>query len=223
MKGIAESGLFLNPEAEFTIKSESRVEGMYEGTYNGMPVRSYAVGLINGLGKGMSVMILTTSDQFSDVHKIEVKKLVNSVKFYEARDSKATMDWKNQLIGRQLKYVDSNSSSDYSGGYSSVSTTRTINLCSNGQFTYYFNSNSSYAAGSPVDGITTGNQVGSGVFQSNKENFGTYKIYSLGSSTYLELNFANDTQLEFELGINSEGNLTLDGNRYLVLDLEDCE
>ncbi|MBT8262956.1 MAG: hypothetical protein KJO05_09055 [Bacteroidia bacterium] len=223
MQGIYETGLQLSPKGGFTISSENRVEGMYEGIYNGGAVSSYAVGLINGLGKGMSILILTSTDKFSEIHRKEVEKLANSVKFYEARDSEATVHWKNKLIGRQLKYMFTDSNSDSSGGFSGTSTTRIINLCSNGEFTYYYNSNSSYAVGDPVDGISTGNQIGSGVIESTKDKTGSYKIYSAGNSSYLELIFSDDTEMEFEIGINGEGSTTLNGERYFTLDLEGCQ
>lgn len=223
MQGISEAGVRLSPKGEFSISSNNKVEGMYEGIYEGTHVKSYAVGLINGLGKGMSILILTSTDQFSDVHRKEVEKLANSVNFYEARDSEATVHWKNKLIGRQLKYMFTDSNSDSSGGFSGTSTTRIINLCSNGEFTYYYNSNSSYSVGDPVDGMSTGNQIGSGVIESNNENTGTYKIYSAGSTSYLELNFIDNTEMEFEIGTNPEGSTTLNGDRYFTLDLEGCQ
>lgn len=222
-QGIREEGITLHALGEFKLVSDNRVAGMYEGLYQGAAVKVYATGLINGLGKGMSILIVTSTDQFSETHQKEVEKLANSVKFYEARDSEVTVQWKNKLVGRQLKYLYSDSSSDYSGGYSNFSKTRIINLCRNGSFTHYYNSQSSFAAGDPVDGATTGNQVGSGIVDATNDNAGTYKIYTAGNSSYLELIFANESDMEFELGTNSEGFTTLDSERYFLTDLEGCD
>ncbi|MCW5518630.1 hypothetical protein J1N09_02180 [Aureitalea sp. L0-47] len=223
MQGLRDSGIDFQPKEEFNLISDSRVEGIYEGNFNGSQATAYAIGLINGYGKGMNIMVITETSVYSEQHQNEARKLANSVKFYQAKDSDATLQWKAKITGRQLKYMNTDSNSDSSGGFSSTSTTRIINLCTNGQFTYYFNSDSSYAVGDPVDGMSTGNQIGSGVLESTNENTGSYKIYSAGRTSYLELNFADDTVKEFELGTDREDFITLDGTRYFNVDLEGCD
>ncbi|MEM7185706.1 MAG: hypothetical protein AAF466_03520 [Bacteroidota bacterium] len=221
--GWTDEGVQLTPSGAFRTIGNARVEGYYEGWYDASEVRCYAIGLINGLGEGMNIFVLTTKQLFSEVHVQAANKLASSVQFYKAKDSDLTRQWKKQLVGRQLKYMYSNSTSDYSGGYSSVSETRVIDLCSNGRFAYSHDSNSSFAAGDPVDGITTGNQIGSGVFDNSNENSGTFRIYSAGKKSYLELTFDNQSTLEFELDTNTEGHTLLDGERYFVLDSGGCE
>jgi hypothetical protein len=223
MQGLRDSGIDMQPKTEFDLISNTRVEGIYEGYFNGSQATAYAIGLINGFGKGMNILIITETSVFSEQHQNEAKELANSVKFYKAKDSEATRQWKNKLAGRQLKYLSSDSSSDYSGGYSNVSKTRIINLCSDGNFTYYYNSNSSFASEAQVDGVTTGVEAVSGMAEATNGNSGIYRIYSIGKTSYLELNFSDNTVREFELGTDSEDFTTLDGTRYFNVDLEDCD
>ena len=77
---------------------------MYTGTFNGQQVKGHALGLINGLGKGMNILILTATTEFSEVHKKEADKLASSVEFYKAKDSEATTFWKQKLMGNQLYF-----------------------------------------------------------------------------------------------------------------------
>jgi len=225
LKSLAEQGIYteaasLSADGNFTITASNRVEGMYKGFFNGSNVKSFAIGLINGLGKGMSIVILTETNKFSEAHKVEASKLANSVKFFQARESANTIAWKKKIVGMQLKYMYTNSSSDYTGGYSGVSSTITIDLCNNGTFAYYSNSNSSFSAG----GISgePGSLSGFGYTNATDDTEGNYSIGSVGNNAYLTLNFKSGKVVEYDLSVSDQNETYLDDTRYFVIDSERC-
>ena len=66
--GVAEENVQLTVDGNFLVKDDQRVEGMYSGTFHGQSVKGYAIGLINGLGKGMNILVLTETTAFSEAH-----------------------------------------------------------------------------------------------------------------------------------------------------------
>jgi hypothetical protein len=221
-QGIEEEGLQLRPEAQFETKGSKRVEGSYTGWFNGSQVKAYAIGMINNLGSGINILILTESKLFNQVHKAEANKLANSVRFYQAKESGNTVFWKNKLLGKQLKYLYTNTSTDYEGGSVGLSEITTIDLCSDGSFFYYSNSQSHIAVGSTAADQSTVASSG-GANLSNNNTSGTYLIYSLGQETFLELSFQNGTVVEYDLSANDSGQTFLDNTRYLVLENQRCK
>ncbi len=157
----------------------------------------------------MNILILTTKESFSDKHISEAKKLASSVEFFQSSDTQATSDWKNDIVNTQLKYMYTNTSTDYSGGLSGTSDEVVIKLYSNGSFYYYSNSNSSFSA-----------QSGFGYVDATKSNEGNYEIYSIGNDTYLELTFTDGKIYEYTLTKSSEGGTLLNGSRYFVVDID---
>lgn len=218
MKGIIDEGVNLKPKSEFILQSDQRVQGEYEGIYQGNQVRAFAVGLINGFGKGMSIIVLTSTESFAAQHIDEANKIAASVKFSQAKDSKATTEWKQWLVGKKLKYLYSNYSADYMGGSTSSSDTVIINLYQDGTFDYYSNSLNTFTSGSTTPS-TDNDPSGFGYVGSKDENIGTYQIYSDTKTSFLELNFNNDRVHEYELGTDSEKFTTLNGTRYYVVSL----
>ena len=216
-QGIYDQGVSLQAASAFEIKEENRVEGMYQGIFDGAQVKCYAIGLINGLGSGMNILILTTPELFSEQHKQVANKLASSVKFFQAKETNQTTEWKKYLVGRRLTYMSTSGGSDYSGGYSGTSTKEHIDLCSNGQFYYYYNSHSSFNAG---DGA--GDLAGFGYADAKDDNMGQYRIYSVGNTTYLELTFQNGNVSEYVVSTNSDQHTLLNGTRYFVVDNERC-
>jgi hypothetical protein len=219
MAGIVDEGVNLKPKGEFILQSAERVQGDYEGTYQGTNVRAFAIGLINGLGSGMSIIILTSKEQFGDQHIEEASTLAASVKFSEVKDSKATTEWKQWLVGKKLKYLNSFFSSDADGGSSSISDTKIIRLFQNGEFDYYSSSLTSVTAGSTTP-LSDSDPSGSAYVGGQEENIGTYKIYTDTKNSFLELNFKDGKIHEYELGTDSEKFTTLNGTRYYVVSLD---
>lgn len=219
LQGIIDEGVNLQPKGEFILQSDQRVQGEYEGNFQGEPVRAFAIGLINGLGTGMNIIILTSKDKFSAEHIDEATKLAKSVTFSEAKDSKATTEWKQWLVGKKLKYIYSNYSTDYMGGSTGMSDTTVINLYEEGTFDYYSNSLSTFTSGSTTP-LTDNDPSGFGAVGGQEQNNGKYTIYSDTKGSYLELQFTNDKVLEYELAKDPEKFTTLNGTRYYVVGLD---
>lgn len=219
LKGIVDEGVNLQAKGEFILQSGERVQGEYEGEFQGEQVRAFAIGLINGLGAGMSIIVLTSKEKFSPQHIDEASALAASVKFSEAKDAKETTEWKQWLVGRKLKYLYSNYSSDYMGGSTSMSDTTIINLYEDGTFYYYSSSLNTFTAGSN-NPSTNSDPSGSGYVGGQDADNGTYQIYTDTKGSFLELHFKNDSYKLFELGTNSEKQTTLNGTRYYVVDIK---
>lgn len=215
LQGIQDESIQLQAQGDFVIKHNNRVEGMYAGYFNGAEVRAYGIGLINGLGHGMNILVITEKAQFTAQHQQAADQLAASVKFYQAKDSNITQQWKNHLLGRQLKYISTTGGSDYGGGYSGTSSVRQIDLCSNGQFAYYSNSHSSFSTGDSIPG-------GFGYANAKGDGTGSYVIRSLGDQSVLILNFNNGEVYEYELSLSAEEHTLLNGQRHFVVDSEHC-
>ncbi len=211
-QGMAEQNIQLNPIGEFQAIGNNRLEGFYQGTFNGESVKAFALALIDLKGKGVNIISLTTTNQFSQQNQHEANKLAASVKFYQAVDSVATTAWKQKIVGRQLKYMRTAGSSDYGGGYTGSSDRINIDLCQNGTFRYSSSSMASFDSSS-----------GQGYAANQGNDQGSYEIYSVGEQSYLSLNFANGNSLEFELTTNQQGNTFLSGSRYFASDLASCD
>ena len=211
MEGVVDEGIKLMPTDEFILVGKNRVEGFYQGHFNGTEVKVYAIGLINGLGKGINIIIMTESGKFTQQHQTEANKLAASVRFFKSIDSNVTMKWKNKIVGTQLKYMHTSGSSDYGGGYTGSSDKTFIELCSNNTFSYYSSSQASYSGSG-----------GSGYAGNSNNNDGTYKISGIGEQAYLSLHFNNGEVYEYQLSTNDQGNTFLNDRRYFVSDLESC-
>lgn len=221
MQGIQEEGVQLRPVGQFAPKGNNRAEGTYTGWFNGSQVKAYAIGIINKLGSGINILILTEAGLFNQSHKVEANKLAGSVRFYQAEESQNTVFWRNKLQGKQLKYMYTNTSSDYTGGSVGLSETTTIDLCSDGSFYFYSNSQSHIAVGSIAGDQSTASSSG-GTNLSNNNSNGTYKIYSLGQESFLELYFQNGTVVTYDLSSDNSGQTFLDDTRYMVLENQRC-
>ena len=208
-KGIQDIGVNLKPIGDFKLKGEKRIEGMYEGIFDGTQVKAFSIGLINGFGKGMNIYILTEPDKFTEQHKTEANKLAASVQFYQAKDTEETTYWKEKLIGKQIKYLSSNYDTDYSGGSTSSSTTNSIYLYEDGSCLYYYNDFANFDASG-----------GFGHVNKNEKDEGTFLIYTDLEGTYLELTLNNGNVYEYQLTKNEKGHALLNGIRYFVTSLE---
>ena len=219
LKGIIDEGVNLQPKGDFILQSGERVQGAYAGDFQGNQVRAFAIGLINGLGSGMNIIIMTSEEKFAAEHIDEASKLAASVKFMEVKDARATTEWKQWLVGKKLKYLYSNYSSDYMGGSTGMSDTTIINLYQDGTFYFYSSSLSTFTSGSTTPN-TDNDPSGFGHVAGQNENTGTYKIFTDTKGSYLELHFKNDIYKLFELGTNSEKHTTLNGTRYYVVNID---
>lgn len=222
MKGITEEGIQLQPVGDFT-SQKTRVEGNYKGYFNGSQVKCYAQGLINGLGSGINIFVLAEDDKFTKEHELEAKKLATSVKFFRSRISVATEEWKTRIAGRQLKYMYTSGGYDANGGGSSFYKTITIDLCTNGQFAYYNNSNYSHDTGDP--GVDSGQPevyTGSGYGNNTANAQGEYRLFTERNVTYLELQFYEGEVYEYLLSLDENQDALLNGERFFITETEVC-
>ncbi|NNE98614.1 MAG: hypothetical protein HKN25_06305 [Pyrinomonadaceae bacterium] len=207
LKGISEEGIRLTPDGDFKIRGSDRVEGFYEGLFNGSQVRVFSIGLINRLGKGMNISIVAEKGKFGDVHISEAEKLAKSVSFFRKIESPDTKFWNKRIAGKQLKYLKVVTNSDSGSGSSGLSDTAIIKLYVNGTFYSYSSSSNGYwgAGGSDTRRVRGANE-------------GTYRIYSVGNRSFLELRSGGRT-VEFELSRSEKDHTLLNGDRFAVLDI----
>ncbi len=209
--GIIEEGVHLTPVGEFKNIGSNRLEGHYQGTFNGQSVKAFALAMIDQKGKGVNVMIVTSSNQFDQIHQNEAKKLAASVKFYQAIESDKTQEWKNYIVGQKLTYMKTTGGSDYGGGYSGTSDKIEIQLCGTGRFVFYANSHSSFD-----------DSAGMGYVNDNESNVGQYEISTPGDTTFLMLNFDDGKISEYVLKTNDKNHTLLNNRRYFVTDSDQC-
>ncbi len=208
-KGIKEDGVSLHPSGEFKVVNNKRVQGYYEGIYDGTEVKSFAVGLLNDFGSGLSLLIMTERNKFSNLHEQEAEKLLKTVRFSEPKreNNDAVQFWKDRLVGKTLKYMFTRSSHDYNGGSSGYNESRTVSLCDNGRFSYYSSANAS------MDTATNANR-----YNNTKTNStGNYEIYTAQNVVWLNLSFDNAEVYTLELTTDDSGLKTfIDGARYML-------
>jgi len=205
-QGIQEDGFNLTADGVFKKVNAKRAEGYYKGTYDySTKVKAYAIGLIDGQGKGMSILILTETNAFSKDHVSAANQLATSVNFFKPKVSKVTKEWEQRLVGQKLTYQKTGDGPD--GG----SVKRVINLCTNGTFTFYFNAHASFDVAE-----------GFGYANSNEDSRGRYTIYSVHNDSYLTLQFDNGKELEYKLTLDPKEYPVLDNTKFIPLDAEGC-
>ena len=215
-QGTEEDGVFLKPSSEFKVVNNKRVQGYYEGQYDGVDVKTYAVGLLNDFGSGLSLLIMTERDKFSNVHEQEAEKLLKTVRFSKPKreNNGEVQFWKDRLVGKTLKYMFTKSSHDFNGGSSGYNESRTVSLCDNGRFLYFSSANASMDTG------TNANRYNNARTNSN----GNYEIYAAQNAVWLNLSFDNAEVYTVELTTDDSGLKTfIDGARYMLDGDAECQ
>ncbi len=210
-QGIVDQGIQLKPIGEFKVTGTNRLEGFYQGSFNGETVKAFALAIIDQKGKGVNIISLTTTNQFSQQQVTEANKLAASIKFSQAADSVKTQEWKQYIVGQKLTYMHTSGGSDYGGGYSGTSDKIEIKLCQNGRFSFYANSHSSFD-----------DSAGMGYVNGNESNSGQYEISTPGKTTFLFLNFDDGKVSEYALTTNTQDHTLLNERRYFVTDFDSC-
>ncbi len=201
--GIREEGVHLTSTNDFRIVAENRVEGYYEGVFMHTIVKAYAIGVINNLGSGLSILAITEPKDFGEIIKGEAEKLASSVTFEKLKLSKQTKRWNNRLIGKRLNYFNTQTNTSFGSDISGIADRETLELFNDGSF-YYNQKNGSIVNGASVN--------------SGDKLSGAYRIITIVNITYLQLFCANET-LEFKLTRSNSNHTLLNGKRYLVEDL----
>lgn len=204
-----EGGTMLNLSGNISNFGTNGIAGYFQGTMSWEPAKAYSIGLAsNKGGKGVTCMVVTTPQQFSDKHVEELEKLVRSFQFFEPEIPAEVKEWEKWFKtpgGCRLKYLTSSGSSDYSGGYTGSSSEATIDLCPNGNFA--FSSSSDFSMS--ID-------AGSAFSASNDGGQGTWEVGFNGRLPVLILHFRNGNESEYELTYVDEKTY-LNGSRYFVL------
>lgn len=108
------------------------VGGQFRGTFEFSPAAAYVAGLPNPHGNGLTVIAITSAAAFvPDTYRDLALQVAGSVRFREAAGPSAD-DWKGQLSGTKLTWMESYySGGDIGGGYNMKTE---IHLCRPGIF-----------------------------------------------------------------------------------------
>lgn len=203
---LDENGTNLRLSSEIEVVGD-KVAGFFEGTLEWESVRAYVIGVANPNGVGVTIMSVTTPDQFGDIHKSVSEEIYNSLDFKKRDLQSELQEWREWLANSRLTYMNSGYSSDYtddgiSGGYSSE---RRIDLCGKGYFTDSSTSDVS-VSGSGVSGYSYGNGDGQGNWEVKLGPDGNFLLL---------LNYSNGASSEYTLEYIEE-QLYLDGTKYFI-------
>jgi len=207
MKGIYEEGMQLMMQGSPETLGKTIIAGSYTGSFQGQAVKAYAVGLINPYGKGVSILVVTAPDMFSERHRQLGKEIADNIRFFEAETSPAVDEWKKALTNARLTYVES-----YSSQGSGYSDKIVIDLCGTG----YFRQTKRYRMGIDTGGAFANDN-------SDSQGVGEWAILQDASGNpILEMKF-NDGQIhEYTLQYANEKTL-LNGKRYFRTYDEGCQ
>lgn len=209
-----ENGTNLMISGQLEDLGSNAIGGELTGTMQYQSIKGYAIGVINPHGSGVLIMTAALPAQYSDALKQAAMKIKNSLQFRQPETGPIVQEWKSQVGGRRLTYMDSYYSPSYtdggiSGGYSSETI---IELCNSGDFYHSAKSNIS-ASGTGIS--ASGNSSGQGQ--------GKWEIKVGGDGTpILQLNFYNGEVYTYNLSFKDKY-LHMNGNKYFRTALEYCQ
>jgi hypothetical protein len=195
-------GTVLRPVSEITMNGEDLVMGLFEGTIEYSRAKAFIVGKINPYGNGITVVSTTTPELYKeDIYDKLAMTVAQEVKFSEvqgsasASDSQGTAlnDWKYQLGGTRLTFMESYNSGGVDGGGYNMSTE--IHLCQEGFFKYYDQSFMS-AGGFNRTAVSSQQTRGHGTWNIATDNLPQLILsFHDGSVKYYDLEWREDTKL----------------------------
>ena len=204
-----EGGTMLRLTGNISNFGSNGISGYFQGTMNWEPAKAYSIALAHTKGgKGVSCVVISTPQLFSEQHVKTLETIAGSFKFFEPELPEEVKEWEKWFKtpgGCRLKYLTSSGSSDYSGGYTGSSSEATIDLCPNGNFG--FSSNSDFSMN--ID-------AGSAFSASNDSGQGTWEVGFNGRHAALLLHFNDGREKEYELTYVDKKTY-LNGYRYFVL------
>ncbi|NND32888.1 MAG: hypothetical protein HKN76_09875 [Saprospiraceae bacterium] len=188
-------GTSLSVDGEISKFSSNGLQALYQGSVGFQPAKAFAIGLVNPNGSGVSIIGMSTIDQFSDKHREVVTQIASSVKFSKVTVVESKSEWGNLLQNARLTYMNSYYSSGGSyGGYSTgggYSDKEIIDLCAQGYFNHSSNSSMAF-------------DTGGGFGSSFDQNAGAGKwkvIVNNQGQDVLQLNFYNGEVYEYVLSL----------------------
>ena len=199
------AGTVLKPEGSIEVLGDGALGVVYTGTVEGQPAKGYLIGVLNPHGQEVGILSVTTIDQYSEAQPKVAKAIWKSLEFSEPTTGPIIEQWKKDLSGVKLTYMNSYSSSSYvdggiSGGYS---TKIVFDLCSAGYFNYY---------GS--DDMSMGGDYSSAYSSNKGKGSGSWDIVvSADGSPLLQLKFNNGKVWEYHIEWKGE-EFHMDGKRY---------
>jgi hypothetical protein len=219
-EGIFDEGVSLRRSGNFQKVGIEGLGAEFSGTFQGTPAKAFVAGVINPFGKGVTIIALTTNEAYGSKQVALVNTLAQGLNFAEPKDSEHTLEWRRDLPGHRLTYLDTRGGSgagytDSSGTsystYSGYSSRRTIDFCSNKRFFAYGSSSASFDSGAGF-GATSGQGGGDGEWSVSTGGDG---------KTLLTLKF-DDGDVR-EAGLSYENEKTrLDGDHYFYTESDVC-
>ena len=86
------------------------VGGEFAGTLEWQPARAYVIGMHNPYGRGLTILAMTTTDQYNDNYAGYAKAVSNSIQFRKPEAKEDIGEWKEWLKNVKLTYRESYSS-----------------------------------------------------------------------------------------------------------------
>ncbi len=205
--GFVDGTTILNKSGEYESVTPNSVGAIFTGSIEGHSAKAYIIGMVNPEdGYGISIFSATTTEAFTDENKKAAVELAKSVVFSKAVMPSSVDKWKKDLQNARLTYMDSYSSYDYSGDYTTgggYSSEERIDLCAQGFFNFYSSSSMSVDEGGAY-GSSHGNDQGNGDWK---------VIANAQGEAVLQLNFLDGSVKEYVI-TESEGKTLLNGYRY---------
>jgi hypothetical protein len=219
-EGILDEGVSLSRSGDFQKVGIEGLGAEFSGTFQGAPAKAFVAGVINPFGRGVTIIALTTREAYGPNQVALVKTLAQGLNFAEPKDSELTREWRRDLPGHRLTYLNSSGGSgsgytDSSGTtystYSGYSSRRTIDFCTNKRFFAYRSSSASFDSGAGF-GHASGQGGGDGEWSVSTGGAG---------QTLLTMKFNDGDIHEAELTYD-DGKTRLNGDRYFYTESEVC-
>ncbi len=200
--GIQEEGIQLTPTSGVQKYGRKGLIVNYQGAIQGQMVKANAIGLMSPHGGGLTLLIAVRNDLYTNDYLTTLQSIANSVAFSKPKASPLAGQWKNRINGRRLIYLRT------ANGFSDRTT---IDLCSNGNFSY--------------NGTSSGMSDGPSVltYASQDGGQGIWKVISRGNTPILVLTYNTGEFAEYRLGNGlANGEIQLDGRKYYLDSIEGC-
>ena len=195
-------GTTLQPVDKVRKNDKDLVMGAFQGSIEYSPAKAFIVAKVNPHGNGVSIVATTTPELYTEETYEELAmEVANSFQFSQVKVNTANSgsstssieDWKYQLGGTRLTYMESYNSGGVDGGGYNMATE--IHLCTEGFFKYKDQSFMS-AGGFNRTAVSSHNTRGHGNWEI-KQSAVPQLILSFhdGSTKYFDLEWREDTKL----------------------------
>jgi hypothetical protein len=194
------NGIELRLSGDVMPIDERSIAAKYQGFFSQTAASAFAVGLVNPLGTGATIMVITESSQYGTFYQNLVLGVARSMTFTAPETPDGVKVWREQLSHCRLTRLESYNSGYGSGGYT---LSETIHLCREGYFRYFQSSGLSMDTGG-ASGYAGGQDQGRG---------GWSVVADPTGQPVLQLSFDNGQIRSYR--ITWEGDKTfLNGERY---------